>query len=78
MKIRSDTIDESRVPHVGDRFVVTRVDKPHVWWNIELEKIDAQDFVAAAKQEVEKCKTLPDKEERIACHETRTSGTSFR
>jgi hypothetical protein len=66
MKIRADTIDENRVPNVGDRFVVTRVDKPHVWWNVELEK-DERDIITLVKEERDKCKALPNKEDQIEC-----------
>lgn len=37
MIIRADTNDESKVPIVGDAFVVTKVEKVAAFWIIELK-----------------------------------------
>ena len=38
MKIRADTNNENKVPGIGDRFVVTKVEKVSAFFIIELEK----------------------------------------
>ncbi|GAH45834.1 unnamed protein product [marine sediment metagenome] len=39
MRIRADTKDKEKIPELGDKFKVIRVDKKFIWWIIELEKI---------------------------------------
>ena len=38
MIIRADTNNENRVPGVGDKFIVTKVEKVAAFYIIELEK----------------------------------------
>lgn len=38
MKIRADTNNESKVPNVGDKFKVTKVEKVAAFYIVELEK----------------------------------------
>lgn len=38
MNIRADTNNENKVPVVGDKFVVTKVEKIAAFWIIELKK----------------------------------------
>jgi hypothetical protein len=40
MKIRADQIDKAKIPKVGDIFTVIKVEQPHVWALVELEKYE--------------------------------------
>ena len=44
MKIRADTNNPNKVPEVGTLFVVTKVQKIAIWYNVELSSVEPDLF----------------------------------